>query len=265
MQSSPKRVRPAAVAGLFYDADPSRLAAHIDSLLAHSPEPGGPTPRALIVPHAGYVYSGATAALAFRHWQLLHGKVRRVALFGPAHRVYLQGMAIPETEAFATPLGEVPLDGQGLHEIAAMPGVSRSDEAHLGEHSLEVQLPFLQTVLGEFSLVPVVVGDCEPGAVACVMDHLAQDEDTLLVISTDLSHFHSYAEAEHLDAKTCERILARDDTLRGENACGARVLNGLMRTDFSRSLQLELLHRCNSGDSAGDRQRVVGYGAFSLH
>jgi AmmeMemoRadiSam system protein B len=174
-------------------------------------------------------------------------------------------MAVPSVDAFATPLGQVPLDRACIERIATMPGVCVSDEAHRAEHSLEVQLPFLQTVLGHFSLVPVVVGDCDPDTVAAVVDALWDGPDTLLVVSTDLSHFHSYEAARRLDARTCQRLLARDSTLSGEDACGARALNGLMRSRRCRQLAIELLDLCNSGDTAGDRSRVVGYGAFLLH
>ena len=257
-------VRPAAVSGLFYDDDPARLQRHVADLLAACPAPG-PAPRALIVPHAGYIYSGATAALAYRQLAPLRHSIRRVALFGPAHRVYLRGMALPSVDSFATPLGEVSLDTVAMGNIARLADVTVDDEPHAQEHSLEVQLPFLQTVLEYFTLVPVVVGDCPPQTVAQVMDLLAEGPGTLLVISTDLSHFHNYEQAEQLDARTCDRILARDSGLHGKEACGARVLNGLLSSDFCADLDMELLGKCNSGDTAGDRQRVVGYGAFSLH
>ncbi len=259
------RVRPPAVAGLFYEADPERLRRHVATLLGSVPADPHPAPRALIVPHAGYVYSGQTAARAYARLRPLQGRISRVALFGPAHRVYLQGMAIPSVDAFGTPLGEVALDRPALRRIAGLPGVTVSDEAHREEHSLEVQLPFLQAVLGEFSLVPVVVGRCEPGTVGVVMDALWQEPETLLLVSTDLSHFHSYGEARDLDRHTCERLLAREHDLAGEDACGAQALNGLMNTRRGSSLEMELIDLCNSGDTAGDRGRVVGYGAFSLH
>jgi hypothetical protein len=259
------RVRPAAVAGLFYEADAAQLQAHVDALLANVNDGPHPFPRALIVPHAGYIYSGQTAAQAYA--RLVHHErpVRRVALFGPAHRVYLQGMAVPAADAFETPLGRIELDRAGIAAIRAMPGVETCDEAHREEHSLEVQLPFLQTVLGEFTLVPVVVGRSERTTVAAVMENLWRDPDTLLVVSTDLSHFHAYDRARQLDTLTCERLLARENSLSGEEACGAGALNGLMSSDRCRALDIELLELCNSGDTAGDTDRVVGYGSFSLH
>ena len=259
------KVRAPAVAGLFYENEASGLREHIRSLLSQVSDEPHAYPRALIVPHAGYIYSGQTAAHAYARLQHHERPVKRVALFGPAHRVYLKGMAVPSVDAFATPLGQVALDRDGIESLGELPGVSVSDEAHRNEHSLEVQLPFLQTVLEDFTLVPVVVGECEPGSVAAAMDRLWADPDTLLVVSTDLSHFHPYEQARQLDTATCERLLNREHSLSGEEACGARALNGLMRTVHGRSLDMELIDMCNSGDTAGGTDRVVGYGAFSLH
>jgi AmmeMemoRadiSam system protein B len=258
-------IRKAAVAGTFYEADANQLQQRILSLMggAHGNTPY--SPQALIVPHAGYIYSGPTAAEAYSAVAALAGKIDRVVLFGPAHRVSLQGMAVPSVDAFATPLGDVPLDKESIARIAALPGVCVSDEAHREEHSLEVQLPFMQTVFKHFSLVPVVVGHCDPRAVASVMDALWGGPETLLVVSTDLSHFHSYDDAKQLDALTCDRLQAKDSALSGADACGAYALNGLMSTGHCQSLRVELVDRCNSGDTAGSKDRVVGYGAFVLH
>jgi AmmeMemoRadiSam system protein B len=258
-------VRKPAVANLFYEADADRLARHINALMGAVTAEAGSAPRGLIVPHAGYVYSGPTAARAYSSLLPHRNTIERVVLLGPAHRVYLRGMAVPSVDAFATPLGEIPLDRACIEQIVDMPGVCVSDEAHRAEHSLEVQLPFLQTVLGTFSLVPVVVGDCDPDRVAAVVDALWDGPETLLVVSTDLSHFHGYEEARRLDSRTCNRLLARDSTLTGEDACGANALNGLMRSRHCGRLAIDLLDLCNSGDTAGDKSRVVGYGAFVLH
>lgn len=258
-------VRKAAVAGQFYEADKASLQQHINALMSQATGECGVAPRALIVPHAGYIYSGATAAKAYRCLQSCRDEIRRVALFGPAHRVFLQGMALPSVDEFATPLGQVPLDKEIIDQIINLPGVSVSDLAHRDEHSLEVQIPFLQTLLSKFTLVPVVVGDCDTSTVAAVIDELSGDADTLIVISSDLSHFHAYEEARQIDENTCSRILAKSSSLSGEEACGARALNGLMRSEHVKSLNIELLDNCNSGDSVGDRGRVVGYGAFLLH
>lgn len=257
--------REAAVAGLFYEANPSRLKAQLSKFLARPPMAAGARPKVLIVPHAGYVYSGSTAAAAYRRLEPLRDEIRRVVLLGPAHRVYLQGMALPSVDAFATPLGEVPLDQAARQAVAGMPGVCISDEAHREEHSLEVQLPFLQMMLTRFSLLPVVVGNCDPDSVGAVIDALWDGAETLVVISSDLSHFHSYDEARQIDASTCARILDKSTSLSGEQACGARALNGLMSARHSQDLQVELLAACNSGDSTGNWDRVVGYGAFQLY
>lgn len=259
------RTRQAAVAGTFYDADAGRLRQHVKQLLSADTVLPETLPGVLIVPHAGYIYSGSTAAQAYRCLMLDPDQVKRVLLLGPAHRVYLKGMAIPSVERFATPLGEVLLDREALERIANLPGVQVSDEAHREEHSLEVQLPFLQSVLTEFTLVPVVVGSAAAAQVAAVIDALAEDPHTLVVISSDLSHFLSYRDAQQIDAATCKHILEKSTTLSGEEACGARAINGLMASNRARSLEVSLLHACNSGDTAGTPNRVVGYAAFALH
>ncbi len=262
---SSMRIRKPAVAGLFYEADAGRLQQHIAALIDSTEARSTELPRALIVPHAGYVYSGHTAAQAYRCLQSVKHRIHRVALFGPAHRVYLQGMAVPSVDAFETPLGQLPLDRKAISQLAQMPAVVVADEAHREEHSLEVQLPFLQSILDEFTLVPVVVGSCDPQSVADAMDALCIDPQTLLVVSSDLSHFHHYEQANIIDRRSCERLLAKDDSLLGAEACGANALNGLMRSRTASALQVELLERCNSGDTGGDRDRVVGYGSFILH
>lgn len=256
--------RAAAVAGYFYDANAERLQHHVKQLLKVESTLPEAMPEALIVPHAGYIYSGSTAAYAFRCLLTDPDQIKRVLLIGPAHRVYVAGMAIPSTVSFETPLGEILLDQPGLAQVSQLPSVEVSDEAHREEHSLEVQLPFLQTVLNDFSLVPVVVGGAAPDQVAAVIDALAIDPGTLVVISSDLSHFLSYAEAQTIDARTCEQILNRSTTLKGDEACGAHAINGLMASQKFRALDVSLLHACNSGDTAGKPDRVVGYAAFAL-
>lgn len=257
-------IREAAVAGTFYEADASKLQQHVSELLTAATAASDTMPEALIVPHAGYIYSGSTAATAYARLLVDPDQIERVLLLGPAHRVYLAGMAIPSVDCFATPLGQVRLDRAGLDALLELPGVEVNDEAHREEHSLEVQLPFLQTVLPDFSLLPVVVGGAGPDRVAALIDAVAATPKTLVVISSDLSHFHEYRSAQALDARTCARILARDSDLNGEEACGARAINGLMASAFGRAHQIRLLHNCNSGDTAGRPERVVGYGAFAL-
>lgn len=257
--------REAAVAGLFYESDRYRLKAQIDALLNQATAQSKTAPEVLIVPHAGYIYSGATAARAYRSLAARRDEIKRVVLLGPAHRVYVNGMAIPSVDCFATPFGEVELDRKSIDRIADMPGIITSDEAHRQEHCLEVQLPFLQSVLNDFSLVPVLVGDCKPDIVAAVIDELWEGPETLLVVSSDLSHFHPYDEAQQIDASTCGLILDKFSSLTGEQACGAHAINGLMCSKSSQSLTVEMLETCNSGDTVGDKNRVVGYGAFILH
>ena len=244
--------RPAAVAGYFYEADSKRLQDHVNQLLAAAPAEPGSLPEGLIVPHAGYVYSGSTAASAYRCLAPDRGQVKRVLLLGPAHRVYVAGMAIPSVDRFATPLGEIELDRAGLEQIRQLPGVEISDEAHRDEHSLEVQLPFLQTVLDDFTLLPVVVGGADAETVAAVVDALGEDPATLVVVSSDLSHFHDYDAARRIDGRTCEQILDHATTLRDA-----------IRPLIARAVRL--IRTCNSGDTAGSRDRVVGYAAFALH
>jgi len=259
------KIREPAVAGLFYAAGADRLRHDCASLVAAADNPTGPAPKALIVPHAGYVYSGPIAANAYARLLPEAHQIRRVVLLGPAHRVFLDGMAIPDDDGFATPLGTVLLDRDALASISDLARVCISNAAHRGEHSLEVQLPLLQTVLADFSLVPIVVGQCEPRAVANVIDALWGGPETLIVISSDLSHYHPYAEATELDTRTCDRIRHKATTLTGYEACGAHALNGLMNSRHCESVTVDLVDMRNSGDTSGDRTRVVGYGSFVLH
>lgn len=254
-------IRPAAVAGLFYPGEPAALRALVAGQLADNPA-RGPLPKALIAPHAGYVYSGPVAARAYN---LLPADVRRVVLLGPAHRVPLRGLALPTVSAFRTPLGDVPLDLEAMRSLDALPQVVRSDEAHRLEHSLEVQLPFLQARLDKFTLVPLVVGWASPTAVAEVLERLWGGPETLVVISSDLSHYHPYADAQHLDETTARRIESLQAPLEGEQACGAHPLNGLLNLAQAKHLKVTRLDLRNSGDTAGSRDRVVGYGAWALH
>ncbi|MDJ0813390.1 MAG: AmmeMemoRadiSam system protein B [Woeseiaceae bacterium] len=255
--------RQAAVAGMFYPADTAKLQRTVTDLLAAAPATVRDA-KAIIAPHAGYPYSGPTAACAYRLLEGRRDRIRRVVLIGPAHRVYLQGMALPSVDAFATPLGDVTIDAKGVEQALAQPGTQVSDEAHALEHSLEVHLPFLQTVLDDFKLVPIVVGVCPAREVEAVIEALWGGEETLIVVSSDLSHFHAYDDAQQIDARTTARIEARETTLQGEEACGAYALNGLLLAAQGHGLQVHTLDVRNSGDTAGDRQRVVGYGAYAL-
>jgi MEMO1 family protein len=260
-------VRPAAVAGMFYPGEARALAAELDDLLgdAGDPVPRLGYPKALVVPHAGYIYSGGVAARAYEELAAARGSVRRVVLLGPTHRVAVKGLAAPSAEAFATPLGSVRIDREAIALARALPQVVVNDAAHALEHSLEVQLPFLQKVLGEFLLAPFAVGIASVAQVAEVIERLWGGPDTLIVVSTDLSHYHSYEQARAIDRATIARIAAFATDLDHEEACGATPLNGLLFTSRNRNLSLKLLSACNSGDTAGGKGRVVGYSSFGLY
>jgi hypothetical protein len=256
-------IRPAAVAGAFYPAQAQalrKMIAECFDAAKHVPL----RPKALIVPHAGYIYSGQIAASAYALLEPLRAMIRRVVLLGPVHRVWVSGLALPGVAAFETPLGWVPLDQAGIAAIADLPQVSVSAAAHAEEHSLEVHLPFLQTVLDDFTLIPLAVGGATPEQVAEVLDRLWGGDETLIVISSDLSHFLPYAEAKQVDAATANAILTLNSNLVGEQACGAYPVNGLLLAARRRRLTPHLLDLRKSGDTAGDRGRVVGYGAFAL-
>ena len=255
--------RPAAVAGLFYPADSATLRSTVTDLLTAAPAGTGGA-KAIIAPHAGYKYSGPTAAHAYRQLDDRRSRISRVVLLGPAHRVPVRGMAVPSVDVFATPLGDVPIDKAAIEQVIELPGVQVSDEAHAMEHSLEVHLPFLQVQLEEFQLVPIAVGTCTARHVDAVLETLWGGEETAIVVSSDLSHFHAYSEAQAIDLQTTARLEQRDTTLRGEEACGAYALNGLMLTAQSKGLDVCTLDVRNSGDTSGDKFRVVGYGAYAL-
>ncbi len=260
-------VRPPAVAGHFYPDDPTALTEAVARYLAEAEsagEPAGPRPpKAIIAPHAGYVYSGPIAASAYARVRPLRGTVERVVLLGPAHRVAVRGIAASTAEAFATPTGTIPVDREAIERIAALPQVQLLDEAHRMEHSLEVHLPFLQEVLGDFRLVPLVVGNATAEEVAEVLDALWGGPETLIVVSSDLSHYHDYMTARRLDLATCEAIEHLDPRPIGfDNACGRVPISGLLTVAARRGLSVETVDLRNSGDTAGPRDQVVGYGAW---
>jgi AmmeMemoRadiSam system protein B len=288
-------IRQAAVDGLFYPRAPAALRAQVLAYGADAAAADGSAaarPKMLIVPHAGYEYCGGVAAAAYA---LLRGRpgegagsagrsvaraITRVVLLGPAHRVALVGLAAPTSEAFETPLGLVALDTDALASISGLPQVVRSDRAHEREHSLEVQLPFLQALLDDggddggdeggaqdgkgFKLVPLVVGRADAPAVAQVLERLWGGDETLVVISSDLSHYLPYAQARAADRATVQRILALDAGLAGHEACGAAAINGALLVARAHGLVPRLVALCSSGDTAGGRDRVVGYGAFAF-
>jgi AmmeMemoRadiSam system protein B len=259
-------IRPAAVAGTFYPGEASALAAEVAAYLGEAgpPPAAGRAPKAIIAPHAGYMYSGAIAGAVYARLSPLRGRVSRVVLAGPGHRVYVAGAAIPSVGRFASPLGDVELDAAALASLRELPFVEVNDRAHALEHSLEVHLPFLQATLGAFTLVPIVVGGASPAQVAQMLDRVWGGPETLVVVSSDLSHYHGYEEARARDGETAEAILHLDATLVPEEACGAAPINGLLREARRRGLGAEQVDLRNSGDTAGDRDRVVGYGAFTF-
>jgi AmmeMemoRadiSam system protein B len=258
-------IRPAAVAGMFYPDNPVVLRQTLVDLLANAPAADAlRAPKALVVPHARYIYSGAVAASAYAQLGALRGRIRRVVLLGPAHRVWVRGLALPEADRFATPLGEVPLDREAMQRLSDLPQVTRSATAHQMEHSLEVQLPFLQQVLGDFQLLPLAVGEATADEVAAVLEQVWGGDETLIVISSDLSHFLPDTEARKADGRTVEAILALDWHLRPEQACGATPVNGLLLAAKRHGLHPVKLDVRNSSDTAGDPDRVVGYAAFAF-
>ena len=259
------KVRSPAVAGAFYPAQQQTLTQDVLALLAVSKAPAdAASPKALIVPHAGYIYSGATAALAYGRLFKLRDSIRRVVLLGPVHRVPVRGLALPDADFFATALGQIEIDQQARSVIAQLPQVVVSAAAHAQEHSLEVHLPFLQTVLKDFKLLPLAVGDASAAEVAQVLEALWGGEETLIVISSDLSHFLPYAQAQAIDRQTAQQVMSFQSVITHQQACGATPVNGLLLAAQRHGLRPELLGLCNSGDSAGDKARVVGYASFAF-
>jgi AmmeMemoRadiSam system protein B len=265
LEVSVTTMRLPAVAGLFYPEEADALRA---AVLAHMgqatvPDVPEPPPKALIVPHAGYRYSGPVAGTAYRHVVPLRGQVRRVVLLGPAHYVPLLGMAAPSVDALQTPLGALPVDRAAVESVLDLPQVVVWDQAHAVEHSLEVQLPFLMEALGAVSVVPMVVGEAPPHVVAEVLERLWDGPETLVVVSSDLSHFHSSDVARRLDAQTAAAIERLDCAgLREGSACGWRAVCGLLLASARHGLRCRTVDLRNSGDTAGRTDSVVGYGAF---
>jgi MEMO1 family protein len=256
-------LRAPAVAGMFYPDDPAVLANSVDAMLAAAESPPL-QPKALIVPHAGYIYSGPVAASAYAVLRPLASQIHRVILFGPAHRVPVAGLAVPATTAFATPLGRIKVDSEAIAAATKLPQVAINDSAHADEHSLEVQLPFLQSVLDDFVIAPFVVGGASGNQVAEVMELLWGGPETLIVVSSDLSHYLPYHVAQQVDGATADNIMHKRPLAHYEQACGSAAINGLLESARRRHLEPRLLDQRNSGDTAGDKSRVVGYAAFAF-
>lgn len=260
-------LRRPAVAGTFYPEDARALSLDVTAMLEAAPtcvDAATDVPKALIVPHAGYVYSGSTAALAYARLAPAHATIRRVVLLGPVHRVPVRGLALSNASAFSTPLGSVPVDQESIASLSGLRQVVISPQAHALEHSLEVQLPFLQSVLDDFTLVPLAVGDATSEEVAQVLDVLWGGPETLIVVSSDLSHFLPYGSAQAVDHATVQTILDMKPTVSHHQACGGTPINGLLLAAREHRLHPSLLGRCNSGDTGTDKARVVGYAAFAF-
>ncbi|MBK7398709.1 MAG: AmmeMemoRadiSam system protein B [Myxococcales bacterium] len=262
MAMVPTHVRPPAVAGTFYPSSPRVLDEMVHDLLEPTPRIAAPCPKAILVPHAGYVYSGPTAARAYARLAPYARQIERVVLIGPAHRVFVEGVVSPGVSELRTPLGDVPVD---LEALALVPMVTVNAAAHAQEHCLEVQLPFLQVVAPHAKVVPLLVGNAKPELVGAILDALWGGPETVLVVSSDLSHFLSYDECRVVDHATAAHITALDPRpLCPGEACGAAAVNGLVWVARKRGLHVHVLDLRSSGDTAGSREEVVGYGAFAL-
>lgn len=255
-------IRKPAVAGSFYSADPRELHSQLSAFL-EAVAPAGPVPKAIIAPHAGYIYSGPIAASAYVRLKPARGTIRRVLLLGPAHRVAFPGLALPDAAYLQTPLGALALDQEAVAAISDLPQVRVYDAAHVREHSLEVHLPFLQETLGDIGVVPLVVGDASAAEVAEVLERLWGGAETLIVISSDLSHYHDYATAQRMDRATSRAIEAlRYEDIGYHDACGRIPMSGLLHAARRHGLVGRTVDLRNSGDTAGTRDQVVGYGAY---
>lgn len=258
-------VRQSAVAGTFYPGNAKQLDAAVRGFLGAAGAWTGPIPKAIIAPHAGYVYSGPVAATAYARLAPGRGRITRVVLLGPCHRIAVRGLAASGADAFVTPLGQIPVDREAIRSVLDLPQVQVFDPTHALEHSLEVHLPFLQEVLGDFKLVPFVVGLAQPEEVAQVLDRLWGGPETAIVISTDLSHYLDYDSARAMDAQTCKAIEHFDgDAIPEDGACGRFPVRGLLLAAKRRRMVIETVDVRNSGDTAGPKDRVVGYGSWVL-
>jgi AmmeMemoRadiSam system protein B len=256
--------RQPAVAGVFYPVNTQQLHQMLDQYL-NDAETDAKVPKAIIAPHAGYIYSGPVAATAYARLKQARHLITRVVLIGPSHRVAFKGLAVSRASTFTTPLGKIPVDQKAVEVIAQLPFVEFLEKAHTYEHSLEVHLPFLQETLNGFSIVPIVAGDASPEQVAQVIDMLWGGQETLIVISSDLSHYHNYETAKQLDQTTSEIIEKRQyEKLAYESACGKVPVSGLLKVAREKSLSIKTIDLRNSGDTAGDKSRVVGYGAYVI-
>lgn len=259
-----EKIRTPVVAGTFYPAKKDALRKMVEDYLAQATV-SGKTPKAVIVPHAGYIYSGPVAANAYALIAQARKTIRRVVLLGPSHFVPFSGLALSTAKKFKTPLGSIEIDRDAIHTIASLRQIRYLDQAHAKEHSLEVELPFLQVVLDRFSLVPLAVGHAEPQEVSEVLEYLWGGPETLIVVSSDLSHYQDYQTARKTDTETARAIETLEyERILDRHACGAYCIRGLLRAARKYRLSARTLDLRNSGDTGGSKDSVVGYGAFSL-
>lgn len=259
-------IRPTAVAGLFYPDERDELHDMVSGFLRSAETSNAPPPKAIIAPHAGYIYSGPVAASAYARLEPVRKTIRRVVLLGPSHRVGFLGIAASSADYFHTPLGDVPIDHPLRKQVLQLSAVQSFDQAHQMEHSLEVHLPFLQEVLDDFTLLPLVVGDASAEEVAEVLRTVWGGEETLIVVSSDLSHYHDYATAQRMDRATSSAIeQLTPGAINHGDACGRTPLSGLLLVAKEKQLHAETIDLRNSGDTAGPRDQVVGYGAYLFH
>lgn len=263
-----EKIRPAAVAGRFYPGSAGQLESQVRAFLAEAApklERGAPSPKAIIAPHAGYIYSGPIAASAYARLAADRETIRRVVLLGPSHRVAFDGLAAPSATVFETPLGRVRVDTEALAAVAHLPQVHVLDRAHALEHSLEVHLPFIQIALGDVAVAPFAVGDATAAEVAEVIDALWDGDATRVIVSSDLSHYLDYETAREIDADTSRAIeLLRPDLISYDGACGRNPITGLLAVARQRGMRAKTVDLRNSGDTAGPRDQVVGYGAYVI-
>lgn len=265
-QFSPQTTRKPAVAGMFYPAEVDQLTSMVDQMFQQAKPTDLPKVKAIIAPHAGFVYSGPIAATAYSAIKAQADEIKRVVLLGPSHRVGFKGIATCSAAAYETPMGAVALDREATQQIADLPQVHQLDHAHVSEHSLEVQLPFLQTLLDDFKLIPLVVSDTSIQEVSEVIERLWGGDDTLIVISSDLSHYNDYVTAQAMDSRTSDAIVNFEpEKLQYEYACGRNPVKGLLQAAQKHHLKSKLLDLRNSGDTAGSKDKVVGYGAYAFY
>lgn len=258
------KIRKSAVAGSFYPGNAETLEKAVRSML-NKARKQPLNARAVIVPHAGFIYSGPVAASVYASISDMAGSIERIVMIGPAHREYVRGLAVSDAEFWITPLGQVRLDQQALRELLSYPFVSVSNAAHLQEHCLEVQLPFIQILFPDVSIVPILAGDADSSQVEKILRHFEEDEKTLLLISSDLSHFHKYDEAVRLDGNTAKCVTELNPEAMGPGAaCGAIPVKGLLKLAKKTGWTVRTLDLRNSGDTSGDKNSVVGYGAFAF-